>query len=252
MGRSRDGWSELRFMGWPVLLAAFALGCGMTPATAQQGQEVPKTTPTTAGTGGESSWVKVCTTDEKTGNKQVCLVRHEGLEPKTGAILISVAVRTIEGEDKKHLLVNVPTAYSLVMPAGVQIKIDEGEPIQLQYAVCFPTSCQVQMELSKEIVDKMRKGKQMIVAALNAQQKTMAFPLSLTGFSKTFDGAPVDNVAYQEARAQMMRASREHQAELAKEAAEARIRQQVGAQPQSEGTAVQPAVPNAAIAPAPQ
>ena len=183
--------------------------------------------------GGESSWVKVCDADEKTGNKQVCLIRHEGLDPKTGALLISVAVRTIEGEDKKHLLVNVPTAYSLVIPAGVQVKIDEGEPIQLQYAVCFPTSCQVQMELSKEIVDKMRKGKQMVVAALNAQQKTMAFPFPLSGFSKTFDGPPVDNVAYQEARAQMMRASREHQAELAKEAAEARIRQQVGAQPQS-------------------
>jgi len=247
-----DGWNGLRFMGWPVLLAAFALGCGTTIATAQQGQEVPKTAPTTAGAGAESSWVKVCTTDEKTGNKQVCLIRHEGLDPKTGAILISVAVRTIEGEDKKHLLVNVPTAYSLVMPAGVQIKIDEGEPVQLQYAVCFPTSCQVQMELSREIVDKMRKGKQMIVAALNAQQKTMAFPLPLSGFSKTFDGPPVDNVAYQGARAQMMRASREHQAELAKEATEARIRQQVGAQPQPEGTLVQPAVPNATIPPAPQ
>jgi invasion protein IalB len=246
------GCNGLRFLGWPVLLAAFALGCGTTLATAQQGQEVPKTTPTTAGAGAESSWVKVCTTDEKTGNKQVCLIRHEGLDPKTGAILISVAVRTIEGEDKKDLLVSVPTAYSLVMPAGVQIKIDEGEAIQLQYAVCFPTSCQVQMELSKEIVDKMRKGKQMIVAALNAQQKTMAFPLPLSGFSKTFDGPPVDNVAYQEARAQMMRASREHQAELAKEATEARIRQQVGAEPQPEGTVVQPAAPNAAIAPAPQ
>jgi len=252
MGRSMDGWNGLRFMGWPVLLAAFALGCGTTIAAAQQGQEVPKKAPTTAAAGAESSWVKICTTDEKTGNKQVCLIRHEGLDPKTGAILISVAVRTIEGQDKKHLLVNVPTAYSLVVPAGVQIKIDEGEPVQLQYAVCFPTSCQVQMELSREIVDKMRKGKQMIVAALNAQQKTMAFPLPLSGFSKTFDGPPVDNVAYQEARAQMMRASREHQAELAKEATEARIRQQVGAQPQPEGTPVQPAVPNATIPPAPQ
>jgi hypothetical protein len=90
----------------------------------------------------------------------------------------------------------------------------------------------------------------MIVAALNAQQKTMAFPLPLTGFSKTFDGAPVDNAAYQEARAQKIRASREHQAELAREAAEAqRTKQQAGGQPQPEGTVVQPAVSNAAPAP---
>jgi invasion protein IalB len=253
MNGSMDGWSGLRRMGWSVLLAAFALGCGMTLATAQQGQEVPKTTPksaTSAGTGGDSSWIKVCTKDTKTGNKQVCLIRHEGLEPKTGAILIAAAVRTIEGEDKQQLLVNVSTAYSLVMPAGVQIKIDEGEPTQLQYAVCFSTSCQVQMELSKEFVDKMRKGKQMFVAAINSRQKTMFFPLALNGFSKATDGAPVDNAAYQEARAQMMRASREHQAELAKEEAEARIRQQVGVQPQAQGSNV--VQPDATIAPAPQ
>ena len=133
-----------------------------------RGQEVPKTTPTTAGTGGESSWVKVCTADEKTDNTQVCLVRYEGLDPKTGAILISVAVRTIEGEDKKHLLVNMPTAYSLVMPAGVQIKIDEGEPIQLQYAVFFPTSCQVQMELSSNIQGQDPQ----FVAALSANWRS--------------------------------------------------------------------------------
>ena len=65
------------------------------------------------------------------------------------------------------------------MPTGVQIKIDEGEPIQLQYSVCLPTNCQVQMELSKDMSDKMRTGRQMFVAALNGQQKTMAFPIPL-------------------------------------------------------------------------
>jgi invasion protein IalB len=253
MSRSKDGWSELHRMGWSVLLAALAFGCGMTLATAQA-QEAPKTPPKSAanaGVGGESSWIKVCTKDQQTDNKQVCLVRYEGLEPKTGAILVGAAVRTVEGEVKQHLLVNLSTAYSLAMPAGVQIKIDEGEPIQLQYAVCFSTSCQVQMELSKEFVDKMRQGKQMIVAAVNALQKSMFFPVPLTGFSKTSDGAPVDNDAYQEARAQMMRASREHQAELAKEAEAQRLKQQAGSQPQAEGS-VQPAVPNATSAPAPQ
>ena len=148
----------------------------------------------------DQAWVKLCLKNEQTGGKQVCLVNHEGLEPNTGMVLVAAAVRSIEGDDKQHLLVRLPTAYSLVMPAGVQIKIDEGEPIPLQYAVCFPTSCQVQMELTKEMFEKMRKGKQMIVAAMNMQQKTMAFPVPLTGFSKTFDGPPVDNAQYEAAR----------------------------------------------------
>jgi invasion protein IalB len=194
---------------------------------------------TKAGAGDEASWVKVCTKDEKTDDRQVCLIKHEGLEPKTGTILIAAAVRTTEGDEKHYLLVNVPTSYSLVMPAGVQIKVDEGEPIQLQYSVCLPTNCQVQMEVSKEMLDKMRKGKQMFVAAMNARQKTMAFPIPLKGFAKTSDGPPVNNAAYQEARNQMMQAARQRQNELAKQAAEAR---QAGGQSQ--------APPPAAAAPA--
>jgi invasion protein IalB len=254
MSSSMDRWNVFRRLAGPALFAACALGFGATLAMAQE-TTAPKAAPAApaagaeAGGGGpeDSAWVKLCLKNEQTGNKQVCLVNHEGLEPNTGMVLVAAAVRTIEGEDKQHLLVRLPTAYSLVMPAGVQIKIDDGEPIQLQYAVCFPTSCQVQMELTKDMFDKMRKGKQMIVAAMNMQQKAMAFPVPLTGFSKTYDGPPVDNAKYEEARRQMMEKFRQRQIELANKAAEAeQLKQQGGGQAQAQGAA--PA-PNATVAP---
>ena len=239
MSRSIDGWSALLGAARSALLGACGLGFGMTLAIAQQVQEVPKT-PLELGKrpSEETAWIKVCTTDEKTGNKQICLVKHEGLDPKTGAILIAAAVRTIEGSDTQHLVVNVPTAYTLVVPTGAQIKIDDGKPIQLQYSVCLPTNCQVQQVLSKEMAEQMRKGKQMFVAAMNVQQKTMAFPIPLKGFAKTFDGAPVNNAAYQETRNQMLQAARQHQLELAKQAAEAQQQKQ---QPAGQPQAVPPA-----------
>jgi invasion protein IalB len=249
---SIDRWNVVRRAVGSALLAGLALGLGTSVALAQQGQAVPKGTapaaqaPAAAAPGQgaaaeDSAWVKLCLKNEQTGNKQVCLVNHEGLEPNTGMVLVAAAVRTIEGEDKQHLLVRLPTAYSLVMPAGVQIKIDDDEPIQLQYAVCFPTSCQVQMELTKEMFEKMRKGKQMIVAAMNMQQKAMAFPVPLTGFSKTYDGPPVDNAKYEAARRAMMEKFRERQMELANKAAEA--------EQKKEGAAAAPAAPSATVAP---
>ena len=72
------------------MLAACGLGFAMSLAIAQQG-EVAKTSPKAA-TGEETSWVKICTKEGKGGEKQVCLVKHEGLEPKTGAVLIAAAV----------------------------------------------------------------------------------------------------------------------------------------------------------------
>jgi invasion protein IalB len=246
---SRDQWNTLSRRAARLMLCvgvgALALGLAMPVAMAQQVQpkasQVQKAQPPAppaaapgaagavpapaadAGAGGapEDAWVKLCMKSDQTNNKEICLTNHEGLEPNTGMVLIAAAVRKVEGEEKQQLLVRVPTAYALVIPAGVQIKIDDGQPIQLQYMICFPTSCQVQLELTKELFDSMRKGKQMVVAAMNIQQKTMGFPVPLTGFAKAYDGAPVDSAKYEESRRQLMEVFRKRQAELAAKAAEA-------------------------------
>jgi invasion protein IalB len=261
---SRDRWNTLSRNGARLMLGAgataLALALVVPEAKAQQappaGQVQPKSSPIAktppaaggaelaAGTPAEDAWVKLCMKNEQTQNKEICLINHEGLEPNTGMVLIAAAVRKVEGEEKQQLLVRVPTAYALVMPAGVQLKIDEQEPIQLQYTICFPTSCQVQLELTKELFDSMRKGKQMVVAAMNIQQKTMGFPVPLTGFAKAYDGSPVDSVKYEESRRQLMEMFRKRQADLAAKAAKG-APDATGAAPQADG---QPPAANATTA----
>src|SRR5690242_13767183 len=198
-----------------------AAPAGAAPAAPAAGSAAAPAAGATGDAANDEAWVKLCMKSEQTQNKEICLTNHEGLEPNTGMVLIAAAVRKVGGEDKQQLLVRGPTAYALVIPAGVQIKIDDGQPIQLQYTICFPTSCQVQLELTKEMFDNMRKGKQMVVAAMNIQQKTMGFPVPLTGFAKAYDGPPVDSAKYEESRRQLMETFRKRQAELAAKAQEA-------------------------------
>jgi invasion protein IalB len=143
--------------GFALALASAAVAQENPPAAAQQ-QPAQQSQPKAPGQTDETAWVKLCMKNQQTENKQVCLINHEGLEPNTGMVLVAAAVRTIEGEDKQHLLVRLPTAYSLVIPAGVQIKIDDQQPLALQYAVCFPTSCQVQTELTQEMPMTARRS----------------------------------------------------------------------------------------------
>jgi invasion protein IalB len=232
---SMNAWSALRRVGRAALLAAFLPGFGTTLAIAEQDQQAPKAQKSADD---YSAWVKVCTKSEQAENKPVCLIKYEDLDPKTGNVLLAVAVRATEGDDRQELLVNVPTGYSLVMPAGVRIKIDEHEPISVQYAICLPTNCQVRTELTKQTLNRMRKGKLMLVGAINAQQKALTFPVPLNGFSKTSDGAAVDTATYQETRRRML--------EFAKKTAEGqRQGQQPGAQSSARGSPVQAATPNA-------
>lgn len=261
---SRDRWNSLsrgaaRWMlraGAGALALTLALPLAVAQEAPPAGQLQPKSTQApkapaagapagataAAPAGGttDDAWVKLCMRNDQTANKEICLINHEGLEPNTGMVLIAAAVRKVEGEDKQQLLIRVPTAYALVIPPGVQLKIDEGQPIQLQYAICFPTSCQVQLELTKELMDSMRQGKQMVVAAMNIQQKTMGFPVPLTGFAKAYDGAPVDSAKYEESRRQLMEVFRKRQADLAAKAAEAEKNKQAGqpgAPPPADGQA---------------
>src|SRR5262245_12584250 len=141
-----NGVNTFRQMGsWNLLVLAFAL-C-MSFAVAQEGQQVPKTRPAGPATppgaapagppaagvetaqGKGSAWVKLCSKNEQTGNKQLCLVKYEGLDPNTGMRQLTVAARSVEGEDKQTLLLGVATAYTLIMPPGVQIKMDDNQPI---------------------------------------------------------------------------------------------------------------------------
>jgi invasion protein IalB len=220
--------NTLLHMGsWNLLALTLALGTSL--AVAQDGAGVPQAD--------ESPWAQLCTNNEQTGNKESCDIIHGGLDAKTGIVLGTVTVRGVEGETET-LLAEVTTDYSLVMPAGVQIKIDDGEPILLQYTSCFHTSCQAQTELTKEIFDKMRKGQQMIVAALNMQQKTIGFLVPLTEFRKAYDGPPADNAKYEEVWRQLMERSSQRKIELANKIAEQQKEQgtqqpQAGAPPQA-------------------
>ena len=220
------------FLVGSTLILTFSLVLGSRMAMAQDDrpvimQTVPNADPTgpdgsgaVAATGGASPWVKLC----PTGKPQVCFVKYEGLEPNTGMVVAAVAVRSIEGGDKQNVIVRLTTAASLVIPVGVQIKIDEDKPIQLQYAGCISLSCEAQMELTEEMFEKMRRGKQMIVAGIQPPQKLMAVPVPLSGFAKALDGPPFDNARYEAARRVMMEKFRLKNAAAARTQTEANTR----------------------------
>jgi invasion protein IalB len=249
-----------RTLAGPAVFAAMLTMLGSAVAVAQDGQSVPKTgalqaapaapsgaAPAAGAAAGDSGWVKLCLKNEQTGGKQVCFVNYEALEPETSMVVGALAVRSIEGDDKQYLIIRLTTAYSLVIQAGVQIRIDEGEAIPLRYAVCFPSSCEVQTELSKEMFDKMRSGKQIVVASMSDQQKARIFPVPLTSFSKSFDGPPVDTAQYEASRRAMMEKLRQRQLEIANKIGEEQKKNAAGGQAQADGT-VAPA-PNSGVAP---
>jgi hypothetical protein len=83
----------------------------------------------------------------------------------------------------------------------------------------------------------------LVVAAVNLQKKAIGFPVPLVGLAKAYDGPPIDNAKYQEARRQLMEMIRKRQIELANKAAEAEKNKGQAGQPEAGGQAQAGAVP---------
>ena len=190
----------------------------------------------------KSAWVKLCEKapmfkKDKDGKdvkeeKNLCLTHHERLDGNTGMVLVSAAIREVEGSDKSSLMVMVP--LGMAIPPGIRAfvytkeqwaaaqkneKIDEKtlKPIELKYSLCHPAGCTAESDATKEIIDAMKTGGGIMVLSMNAAAQPIGFPVPLDGFTEAQAGAPIDNEKYRQARGALMKQIQERQQQLAAE-----------------------------------
>ena len=221
--------------GLAALMVAIGLGFAAAPALAQQKPAADAKKPAAdakkpadakpaaaADNKDKNFWVKLCekapSVTEPNKELSVCLTHHEQLESSSGMVLVSVAIRHIEGQDKEGLMVMVPLGMQL--RPGVLVKFDDNEPINLPFTLCHPMGCTAEIEATKDLLDKMKKAQNIAVGAINIGGKTIGFRVPMQGFEKTLAGPPADNEKYKEERKRVMTSIRERQIELAKKAKE--------------------------------
>jgi len=180
--------------------------------------------------GEQVMWVKLCEkapvlTKDKDGKdvkaeKGICLTHHERLDGNTGMVLVSAAIRQVEGIDKQHLMVMVPLGMAIQPGLRATIynkelwdkaqkneKVDDSklEAIKLNFSLCHPAGCTAEFDLTTAFVDQMKAGAGVMVFAINANGQVIAFPVPLSGFQQALSGAPIDNAKYSEARKGLMK-----------------------------------------------
>lgn len=242
-------------------LIAFLAMAGAGVAVAQQSKDkaAPKQAPagkaasaakgTPAASAPQSAWVKLCEkapvqrlgadgkpvmTDGKPAvdEKEICLTHHERLDGNTGMVVVSAAIRKIEGQDKEHMMVMVPLGAAI--PPGLKAavyskdqwakiakneKVDTKElkPFDLKFILCHQGGCTAETEATPQIIDSMKTGGGLMVLALNAGGQPVPFLVPLDGFEASYKGNPVDNKAYASARSELMKQIRERQVALIKQ-----------------------------------
>ncbi len=178
-----------------------------------------------------SPWMKVCGKGADTNNKQVCVVTKDG-RLENGMPVAIVQLFEPEGE-AKVLRVTVPLGMQLAH--GTRVIVDQNQPMQSPYKICFPVGCMSDYPVPDDLLAKMKKGQNITVQAINMQGTPISLPLPLNDFAKAYDGPPTDPKAFEEQQ-------RKLQEELQKKAEEARKKLE-GAQSQAPGAPAPAAAP---------
>jgi invasion protein IalB len=160
------------------------------------------------------SWIKICMEEPSLDNKEVCLVTQEA-RAETGEFISAVTVGSLVEEDQKILRAMVPIG-SILTP-GFAVQIDEADPQPGQYTQCLPQACYGELQIDSEFVNSLKRGSNLIVYWIDHEGQQRGLGFTLMGFTKAYDGPPVDTERLAQERQRL-------QDELQKRAADARQR----------------------------
>jgi invasion protein IalB len=158
-----------------------------------------------------SPWMKVCGKGPDTNNKQVCVITKDG-RLENGMPVAVAQLFEPEGEPK---ILRVTVPLGMQIQPGTRVIIDQGQPVQQVYRICFPIGCMSDYPVTDETIASLKKGQQLVIQAVNMQGTPISLPLPLADFAKAYDGPPTDPKAFEEQQ-------RKLQDELQKKAEEAR------------------------------
>lgn len=142
-----------------------------------------------------SPWTKVCQKGPEAGAKQVCVTGRDG-RVESGMPVAAAMLIEPEGEPRKVLRITLPLGMAL--PPGTRAVIDQGQPMQAPYVICFQNGCVSDYEASQELVNNMKKGTGLVLQGVNGGGQAISLMVPLADFAKAYDGPPIDPKVFEE------------------------------------------------------
>jgi invasion protein IalB len=180
-----------------------------------------------------SPWTKFCLKGKEANAKEVCFTGKDG-RIESGMPVVAAVLIEPEGEPKKILRVTVPLGMQI--QHGTRVIVDQNPPMNGPYVICFTNGCMADYDATPDLINKLSKGQNLIVQAINANNQPISLNLPLADFNKAHTGPPTDPKVFEEQQKKL-------QDELQKRADEARKKLE---EQQQKPSAATPSAPPAA------
>ncbi len=162
---------------WACFLAATFLAAGL--AGPAQAQGVVKNT--------FGDWQLRCETPPGAQAEQCALVQNVAAEDRPNVTLVVIVLKTA---DQKSRLLRVVAPLGVLLPAGLQLKIDQTEIGRAGFVRCLTTGCVAEVVMEDTLVNQMKSGQTATFIVFQTPEEGIGIPVSLNGFAPGLDALP--------------------------------------------------------------
>jgi len=132
-------------------------------------------------------WRFVCAKPEG-AKAEMCQISQLLLvgEGEERRLALNLVIQHVPDSERFAAMVTLPLGMTLI--PGIQLKVDDNEPIRAAVNMCMPIGCQALVALSEETIKSMKSGEKLFVAYYPFQSKQNAVvPVSLNGFTEAYN-----------------------------------------------------------------
>ena len=164
---------------WACFLAATFVAAGLWSAGPAQAQGVVKNT--------FGDWQLRCETPPGAQAEQCALVQNVAAEDRPNVTLVVIVLKTA---DQKSRLLRVVAPLGVLLPAGLQLKIDQTEIGRAGFVRCLTTGCVAEVVMEDTLVNQMKAGQTATFIVFQTPEEGIGIPVSLNGFAPGLDALP--------------------------------------------------------------
>jgi len=126
-------------------------------------------------------WGYKCETP-KGFDQEICFIFQRVTNKENNKKIADVTVAYAPKVNKPIMVITLP--LGVFLPSGIQIKVDDGkEAARAPFVQCITDGCQARVPLDDKLMGMMKGGNRLRIAFFTPQQKQLAFPISLSGFT---------------------------------------------------------------------
>jgi len=134
-----------------------------------------------------TDWTMRCEKPEESVEER-CHIFQNAKDDSNGQDIAHMAVGYMPQIEEPLIIIMLP--LGVFLPSGIELRIDQQEPIRLPFEVCFPVGCRAGAPMKEPLMGAFRNGLGLTLKVQDVEGRAAEIPMSLKGFTAGLSALP--------------------------------------------------------------